>query len=104
MGNIFAVVTTFTNELPVFLKEHDSAMYRTDVYYLAKTLVDIPVFVVLPFIMAWTILFYGFLLLFPSAFRSLLHLLLWPLCLPVDIWTVIRRTSGVFVGGERSSA
>ena len=51
MGNMFAVITTFTNELPIFLKEHDSGMYRTDVYYLAKTLVDIPVFIVLPFIL-----------------------------------------------------
>ncbi|OQV23731.1 Protein white [Hypsibius exemplaris] len=51
MGNVFAVISTFTGELVIFLKEHDSGMYRSDVYYICKTLVDLPVFVVIPFVM-----------------------------------------------------
>lgn len=51
MGNVFAVISTFTLELPVFLKEHESGMYRSDVYYICKTVVDIPVFILLPFLL-----------------------------------------------------
>lgn len=50
-GNMFGVVNSFTAELPVFRREHDNAVYRIDVYYLSKTLVDLPIFVVLPLIM-----------------------------------------------------
>ena len=31
----------FPVELPVFLREHKNGMYRTDVYYLAKTLSEV---------------------------------------------------------------
>jgi len=31
----------FPVELPVFLREHINGMYRTDVYYLAKTLSEV---------------------------------------------------------------
>ena len=33
----------FPVELPVFLREHKNGMYRTDVYYLAKTLSEVGV-------------------------------------------------------------
>jgi ATP-binding cassette, subfamily G (WHITE), eye pigment precursor transporter len=51
MGNVFAVISTFTQELPIFLKEHDSGMYSSHVYYISKTLVDLPVFILLPFLL-----------------------------------------------------
>ncbi len=31
----------FPAELPVFLKEHKLGMYRTDVYFIAKTLAEV---------------------------------------------------------------
>ena len=43
--NIFTVATVFCAELPVFLREHSNGMYRTDVYFLAKQLVDAPIYV-----------------------------------------------------------
>ena len=42
----------FCAELPVFLREHFNGMYRTDVYYLGKTLTELPVFIVIPFVFA----------------------------------------------------
>ncbi|CAH3142936.1 unnamed protein product [Porites evermanni] len=42
------VIFVFPVELPVFLREHKNGMYRTDVYYLAKTLAEIPVFLISP--------------------------------------------------------
>ena len=38
----------FTNELPIFLREHMNGMYRTDVYFLSKTLAEFPIYVVFP--------------------------------------------------------
>ena len=39
----FSLITSqvFPVELPVFLREHKNGMYRTDVYYLAKTLAEV---------------------------------------------------------------
>lgn len=42
------VLQVFCTELPIFLREHWNGMYRTDVYYLSKILVEIPFFIVLP--------------------------------------------------------
>ncbi len=41
---------TVTAELPIFLREHFNGMYRTDVYFLAKSVADVPLFVLLPFL------------------------------------------------------
>ncbi|KAL1497603.1 hypothetical protein ABEB36_008533 [Hypothenemus hampei] len=46
--NVFAVINVFSTELPIFLREHKNGMYRTDVYFLGKTLADIPIFIFLP--------------------------------------------------------
>ncbi|RZB77475.1 ABC transmembrane transporter white, partial [Asbolus verrucosus] len=51
--NVFAVVNVkklkvFCAELQVFLREHRNGMYRTDVYFLCKTLAEAPVFVTIP--------------------------------------------------------
>uniref|UniRef100_A0A0N7ZS33 Protein white n=1 Tax=Daphnia magna TaxID=35525 RepID=A0A0N7ZS33_9CRUS len=48
--NVFGVVNVITSELPIFLREHFNGMYRTDIYFLCKTLADLPVYVVFPFI------------------------------------------------------
>ncbi|XP_031332545.1 protein white-like isoform X2 [Photinus pyralis] len=48
--NLFSVIHVFCAELPVFLREHRNGMYRTDVYFLSKTLADLPLFVAIPVI------------------------------------------------------
>jgi len=49
-SNVFAVVNVFCVEIPIFLKEHLSGMYRVDAYFLAKQLVDLPLFIIDPLI------------------------------------------------------
>ncbi|CAG9834805.1 unnamed protein product [Diabrotica balteata] len=46
--NVYAVIHVFTAELPVFLREHRNGMYRTDVYFISKTLAELPFFIILP--------------------------------------------------------
>lgn len=41
---------TFSFEVPIFLREHFNGMYRTDVYFLSKTLAELGVYIVFPFI------------------------------------------------------
>ena len=53
---------TFCDELPIFLREHFSGLYRVDTYFLAKVLADVsavdmfavnlqsPLYIILPFI------------------------------------------------------
>ncbi|KAF2358413.1 ABC-2 type transporter [Trinorchestia longiramus] len=48
--NVFGVINTFCVQVPVFLREHFNGMYRTDVYFLAKTAAELPFYIVLPFI------------------------------------------------------
>lgn len=47
-SNMFAVVNSFPNEIAIFLREYGSGLYRTDVYFLAKNLAELPTFVLLP--------------------------------------------------------
>ncbi|KAK7507421.1 hypothetical protein BaRGS_00001356 [Batillaria attramentaria] len=47
-SNMFAVVNSFPNELGIFLREYGSGLYRTDVYYLAKSVAEFPTFILLP--------------------------------------------------------
>jgi len=47
----------FCSELPVFMREHHNGMYRTDVYFLSKTLAEVPIFLVLP-ILFTSIMYY----------------------------------------------
>lgn len=49
-GSIFGVVNTFCAQLPVFLREHFNGMYRTDVYFLAKNVAEIPLSIVTPIV------------------------------------------------------
>ncbi|XP_065217450.1 protein white-like [Planococcus citri] len=55
--NALAVINVFCSELPVFLREHFNGMYRTDVYFLCKTIAEIPIFLVIP-IMFTCIVYY----------------------------------------------
>jgi len=47
-SNIFAVINVFCTELPLFLREHHNGMYRTDAYFLAKNLAELPLFLLIP--------------------------------------------------------
>ncbi|KAK7066131.1 ATPase activity protein [Halocaridina rubra] len=49
-SNVFGVVNTFCNELPIFLREHFNGMYRVDVYYLAKNAAELPLSLCIPVI------------------------------------------------------
>lgn len=46
--NVFSVVNVFCLELPIFMREHGNGMYRTDVYFLAKTLAEFPLYLLFP--------------------------------------------------------
>ena len=45
----------FTNELPIFFKEHSNGWYSTGSYYLAKTLVELPTCIVMTFFFAFIV-------------------------------------------------
>lgn len=38
----------FASELPIFLRENRNGMYRTDVYFISKTIADLPIFIFMP--------------------------------------------------------
>ncbi|KAH7698941.1 Protein WHT-7 a [Aphelenchoides avenae] len=44
----FAAVTLFCNELPVFLREHQSNLYRTDTYFLSKNVAEVIQYIIYP--------------------------------------------------------
>ncbi|GAB0088557.1 Protein white [Sergentomyia squamirostris] len=48
--NVFAVIHVFCAELPVFLREARSHLYRTDTFFLGKTLAELPLFIITPII------------------------------------------------------
>uniref|UniRef100_T1JB20 Protein white n=1 Tax=Strigamia maritima TaxID=126957 RepID=T1JB20_STRMM len=60
--NLFAVINVLSSELPIFLREHWSGLYRSDVYFFSKTLAEAPIFIVMPFLLSaisyWLIGFY----------------------------------------------
>lgn len=49
-GNMFAVINTYTAEMPIFFREHQNRMYRVSSYYLSKSMVDLPGYIILPFV------------------------------------------------------
>lgn len=61
--NVFAVISVFCAELPIFLREHRNGMYRTDVYFICKTLAETPIFIAVPLI--FTIIVYPMIGLYP---------------------------------------
>ncbi|XP_014478933.1 PREDICTED: ABC transporter G family member 3-like [Dinoponera quadriceps] len=62
--NVFAVINVFCAELPIFLREHRNGMYRTDVYFICKTLAEAPVFLAVPLI--FTVVVYPMVGLYPD--------------------------------------
>ncbi|KAL3270059.1 hypothetical protein HHI36_009117 [Cryptolaemus montrouzieri] len=67
--NINGVLVTFCSELPLFLREHKNGLYRTDVYFLSKTLADIPWFTL------FNVMFTGTCYLFVGMNQGLVHFL-----------------------------
>lgn len=57
-------VQVFCAELPIFLREHRNGMYRTDVYFLCKTLAEAPIFIAVPLL--FTIIAYPMIGLYPG--------------------------------------
>jgi hypothetical protein len=62
-------VQVFCTEKPVFLREHFNGMYRVDVYFLCKTLAEVPVFAAMPLI--FTCVTYYLVGLNPNVWRFL---------------------------------
>lgn len=62
--NVFAVINVFCAELPIFLREHKNGMYRTDVYFICKTLAEAPIFLAIPLI--FTAIVYPMIGLYPD--------------------------------------
>jgi hypothetical protein len=62
-----AIVQVFCSEMPVFLREHFNGMYRVDVYFLCKTLAEVPVFAAMPLV--FTCVTYYLVGLNPSILR-----------------------------------
>lgn len=58
------IVQVFCAELPIFLREHRNGMYRTDVYFLCKTLAEAPIFIAVPLL--FTIIAYPMIGLYPG--------------------------------------
>ncbi|CAG7834186.1 unnamed protein product, partial [Allacma fusca] len=46
----FACITTFSDEIPIFLREHWNGMYRSWIYFVARSLVDLPLYMFYPWI------------------------------------------------------
>ncbi|XP_069162070.1 protein white [Procambarus clarkii] len=47
-SNMFPVVTTFSGVMPLFLREHWNGLYRTDIFFLTRNLVELPIFIISP--------------------------------------------------------
>nr|XP_022308826.1 protein white-like isoform X1 [Crassostrea virginica] len=41
-NNLFPVLNVFPKEIPIFLREHGAGIYRVDVYYISKMVVEVP--------------------------------------------------------------
>ncbi|CEF66619.1 ATP-binding cassette sub-family G member 2 [Strongyloides ratti] len=65
----FVIVYIMCDELPIFLREHHSSLYRVDTYFLAKNIADIPQFI-----------------LYPVTFSVILY---WMVGLYSNIWTFL---------------
>lgn len=48
--NVFAVINVFAAEVPVFLREKRSRLFRVDTYFLGKTIAEVPLFLAVPFV------------------------------------------------------
>lgn len=66
----FFFLQVFCAELPVFLRESRSRLYRTDTYFLGKSLAELPLFLLVPFI--FTSIAYPMIGLQPSIVKYLI--------------------------------
>lgn len=48
--HVFGVLNVFPLEVPVFMREYGTGLYNVAVYYLSKTLVEIPFLIIIPII------------------------------------------------------
>lgn len=48
--NVFAVINVFSTEIHIFMRERKSNLYTTFVYFMAKTLAELPLFLLIPVI------------------------------------------------------
>ncbi|XP_065840254.1 protein white-like [Oscarella lobularis] len=46
ISSVIAVLQTFPLEMPVFMREHQSRLYRTSIFYLAKASADMPFLII----------------------------------------------------------
>merc|ERR1712228_112778 len=49
-SNMFPVITVFSGMFPLYLKEHWNGMYRADVFFLTRNIVELPIYVFGPFL------------------------------------------------------
>ncbi|XP_055625717.1 protein white isoform X2 [Toxorhynchites rutilus septentrionalis] len=48
--NVFAVINVFSAEVPIFLREKRSRLFRVDTYFLGKTIAELPLFILVPWV------------------------------------------------------
>lgn len=48
--HVFSVLNVFPMEVPVFMREYGTGLYSAEVYYLSKTIVEIPFLIIIPII------------------------------------------------------
>jgi len=49
-SSLIVVLNTFPAEIPLFIREHQNRMYQVISYYLSKVMLEVPMFICLPFI------------------------------------------------------
>ncbi|GAB6026310.1 hypothetical protein CHUAL_012516 [Chamberlinius hualienensis] len=67
--NVFGVIHVFCLEVPVFYRENDNGMYSSGVYYWARTLSEVPLFILIAVI--FTAICYWMVGLYPDAIKFL---------------------------------
>ena len=65
MGSMFGTINTFSQERPVFLREQANKMYGISAYFMAKTMVELPVFFFSP-LLGTIIIYFGMRLEFTA--------------------------------------
>ncbi|XP_045170130.2 protein white-like [Mercenaria mercenaria] len=48
MSNLFGVLNSFPLETPIFLREYATGLYRVDIYFLCKSLAELPLYTIIP--------------------------------------------------------
>lgn len=48
LDSIFPILNVFPSEVPIFVREYGSKLYRVDIYYLSKIIVEIPIHIINP--------------------------------------------------------